>query len=120
MKNKVIITMIIIMSLSICGIIIYPEVMNCNKIRDSHKYYRSINKVNEDKEKEYDKVKNDLSELEILNSKTNKAKKEIEQLTQTIEEKNSRVKELDNKIKNVENNIKNQTNEMNRLKDMFE
>ena len=120
MKNRIIIVLLIIMSLSICGIIIYPEVMNCNKIRDSHKYYNKINSEKEEKEKEYEVVKNDLIELELLNNKTNKAKKDIEQLTEMVEEKNNKNKELDNKIKSVENNIKNQTKERDRLKDLFE
>ena len=120
MKNKIIFAVLIVFSVTIGIIIIYPEIKDFTKVKEDNRYYQSMLGLVKDKEQEEDSAKNNLSELESLNSKTNEAKKEIERLTKLVEEKNNKVKELDNSIKKTENNIKYQKNEKERIQNMFE
>ena len=120
MKNKIVLSILIIIGISINIILVYPEVNNYIRVRNDYKYYKSITSIEKKKENEEDNIKSNLSELELLNSKTNQAKKDIEKLLKDIEDKNTKIKELDSKIKQVENNIKNQNNEKDRIKKMFE
>ena len=120
MKNKIIIGILIVIGISISTIIIYPDIKELVKVNEDNRYYQSMLSLVKDKEQEEDSVKNNLSELESLNSKTNEAKKEIERLTKLVDEKNNKVKELDNNIKKTENNIKYQESEKERIKNMFE
>ena len=120
MKNKIVISILIIIVISISTLILYPDIKEFIKINNDHKYYQSIMNIEKDKENEEDNVKNNLSELEALNSKTNQAKKDIESLTKNIGEKNTKLKEINNKINNLDSNIKKQENEKERIKKMFE
>ena len=120
MKNKIIISILIIIGISISTLILYPDIKEFIKINNDYKYYQSIMNIEKDKENEEDNVKNNLSELEALNSKTNQAKKDIEALTKTVGEKNTKLKEINNKINNIDSNIKKQENEKERIKKMFE
>ena len=120
MKNKIILNILIVFSVTIGIIIIYPEIKDFTKVREDNRYYQSMLDLVKDKEQEEDSAKNNLSELESLNSKTNEAKKEIERLTKIVEEKNNKVKELDSNIKKTENSIKYQKTEKERIQNMFE
>ena len=120
MKNKIVLSILIIIGISINIILVYPEVNNYIRVRNDYKYYKSITSIEKKKENEEDNIKSNLSELELLNSKTNQAKKDIESLTKNIGEKNTKLKEINNKINNLDNSIKKQTNEKEKIKKMFE
>ncbi len=120
MKNKIVISLLIIIGIAISAILIYPEIKDYQKIKDDHEYYQSMIELQKRKEEEKENVNNSLYEIDALNHQTNIMKSKLEDVNSVIKEKNNKIQELDKKIKNIENKIKSQTKERDRLKSLFE